>query len=151
MTWLAAPAWMAMMPMLCATMSCNSRVIRSRSAITASATSCDRSATACSRRWRLNSPPMHAAAVARRAITTPDAYEERGGRDGIHPARLSSRRPRGIGPRTYAHGEGARTIATHGHMTGRGHPRRVDPVIEVDELTKRCGGRTAVDRLPFSV
>lgn len=48
-------------------------------------------------------------------------------------------------------GEGARTIATHGPMTGRGHPRRVDPVIEVNELTKRYGGRTAVDRLSFTV
>lgn len=48
-------------------------------------------------------------------------------------------------------GEGARTIATHGPITGRGHPRRVDPVIEVNELTKRYGGRTAVDRLSFTV
>lgn len=47
-------------------------------------------------------------------------------------------------------GEGAGTIATHDPMAG-GDPRRVDPVIEVNELTKRYGGRTAVDRLSFSV
>ncbi|MGW8457136.1 hypothetical protein ACWGLO_37175 [Streptomyces niveus] len=48
-------------------------------------------------------------------------------------------------------GEGAGTIAIHGAITGRGLPRSVDPVIEVNELNKRYGGRTAVDRLSFSV
>lgn len=68
-TRLPTPAWMAMMPMLCATMSCNSRAIRSRSAVTASATSCERSATVCSRRSRLSRPTMQEAAIARTAIT----------------------------------------------------------------------------------
>lgn len=68
MTRLPTPAWIAMMPMLCATMSCNSLAIRSRSAVTASATSCERSATACSRRSRISRPIMHAVAIARRAV-----------------------------------------------------------------------------------
>lgn len=36
-------------------------------------------------------------------------------------------------------------------MTGRGPPGRVVPVIEVNELTKRYGGKTAVDQLSFAV
>lgn len=36
-------------------------------------------------------------------------------------------------------------------MTGQRHPGRVGPVIEVNELTKRYGDKTAVDRLSFTV
>ncbi|QNA77253.1 ABC transporter ATP-binding protein [Streptomyces sp. So13.3] len=36
-------------------------------------------------------------------------------------------------------------------MTGGGCPGRVAPVIEVNELTKRYGGKTAVDQLSFAV
>jgi len=46
MTRLPAPAWIAMMPMLCATMSCSSRAIRSRSAVAACASAWARSASA---------------------------------------------------------------------------------------------------------
>lgn len=68
MTRLPTPAWMAMMPMLCATWSCNSRAIRSRSAVIASATSCDRSSVACCRRSRPRRPTTQAVTSARRAI-----------------------------------------------------------------------------------
>lgn len=42
-------------------------------------------------------------------------------------------------------------IAAHGPMTGRGPPGRVVHVIEVNELTKRYDGKTAVDQLSFTV
>lgn len=48
-TRLPTPAWMVMMPMLWATMSCSSRAIRSRSAVTACRVTWARTESACAR------------------------------------------------------------------------------------------------------
>jgi hypothetical protein len=60
----ACPAWIAMTPMLCATMSCSSPVIRSRSAVTAAASAWVRSAAAWRRCWRIDWPISHAMTTA---------------------------------------------------------------------------------------
>ena len=60
MTRLPIPAWIAMMPMLCATMSCSSRAIRSRSAVAACASACARSASAWTCACRIELPTSQA-------------------------------------------------------------------------------------------
>ncbi|MDH6111606.1 hypothetical protein P3T36_001922 [Kitasatospora sp. MAP12-15] len=60
MTRLAAPAWIATTPMLCATMSCSSRAIRSRSAVTACSATRVRICSVLSRSWRREFPTTQA-------------------------------------------------------------------------------------------
>lgn len=69
MTRLPTPAWIAMMPMLCATMSWSSRAIRSRSAVTACDAAREASSSACLRRSRIELPAVQAAAIATRTST----------------------------------------------------------------------------------
>lgn len=64
MTRPAAPAWMATMPMLCATMSCSSRAIRNRSAWTARRAACARRLSPYSRRRQIELPAIQAMTVA---------------------------------------------------------------------------------------
>lgn len=73
MTRLPTPAWMAMTPMLCAIMSCNSRAMRRRSAVMARAVAWLRSASAWARRSRDELPTIQAAirATAMNATVSP--------------------------------------------------------------------------------
>ena len=61
----AEPAWIAMMPMLCATMSCSSRAIRSRSAIAVWAAAWARSSSARACACRIECPISQAMIVKR--------------------------------------------------------------------------------------
>ena len=61
-----APAWIAMMPMLCATMSCSSRAIRSRSAIAVWAAAWARTSSARACACRIEFPMSQAMIVTRR-------------------------------------------------------------------------------------
>ena len=64
------PAWIAMMPMLCATMSCSSRAIRSRSSIAACAAAWARTSSARACACRIEYPISQAMTVTR-------AYDDR--------------------------------------------------------------------------
>ena len=64
-----APAWIAMTPMLCATMSCMSRAIRSRSASAACALACTRTSSALACACRIECPISQAMIVNRGAAT----------------------------------------------------------------------------------
>ena len=59
------PAWIAMMPMLCATMSCSSRAIRSRSAIAVWAAAWARTSSARACACRIEFPMSQAMIMAR--------------------------------------------------------------------------------------
>jgi hypothetical protein len=64
MTRLPTPAWMAMMPMLWAIMSCNSRAMRSRSAVIACWVACACRAAAACRFCRIDRPISQATTTA---------------------------------------------------------------------------------------
>ena len=70
MTRRPTPAWIAMMPMLCATMSCSSRAIRSRSFTAACAWACARRASARSAACRSEWPASQAMTVVSTTTTS---------------------------------------------------------------------------------
>ena len=70
MTRFPMPAWIAMMPMLCAIMSCSSRAMRSRSLATAWAAASARCRAAPARRSRVELPISQATRVSRLTTTT---------------------------------------------------------------------------------
>ena len=93
------PAWIAMMPMLCATMSCSSRAIRSRSAIAAWAAAWARSSSARACACRIECPISQAMIVTRgTAIVTrctadpPTAVPERTPETALPGAESAGRR-----------------------------------------------------------
>jgi ABC-2 type transport system ATP-binding protein len=71
---------------------------------------------------------------------------------GVHAARITSFTWRRVNLRTYAHGLTASARLPPSARCPRGaYPDMIGVVIEVNELTKRYGSKTAVDNLSFAV